>query len=92
MHHPHVGLPVRRVVALAVDLERREALGETSDPDSGKAIPVQDSHSATVPVIAIERGRAVATRAPSSWTRIHGSRELTVLRRPATYCSIGVIG
>jgi hypothetical protein len=43
-------------------------------PESGSAIPIHSSHSATVPVIRIASSSVASTRAPiREWVRSQGS-------------------
>jgi hypothetical protein len=72
---------------------RPRASGTTYSPVSGNTMSVQDSHSATVPVMTMDRAHAVRTTAPMRWwVRIHGSIESPSGRVQAAKLAIGTNG
>jgi len=65
MDHPDVRFPVLAGVLLTVDVHRGQPRREKYSPVSGNGIWTHDSHSATAPVMCIERGIAGPILAPS---------------------------
>jgi hypothetical protein len=76
MRHPDVGLEVHAAVALAVDSKRWQAPREDVLAALGVRETVHASHSATVPVIRIDRGTGMRISPPTARVDLPGHRAL----------------